>query len=143
MSKHEEGKIFTLRLNLHMASVAGGTQTLAFPDIKNLPNNSAYIRELTFKSQNGKNLSDVFKKIKDLQKKVKAQEEETKHQEEHSQQDNLILAQGKKLLLPDVKVRPNISGRKTSGTLEAHKNGFRFTTKKGEKIGILINSVSF
>ena len=135
VSKHEEGKIVTLRLNLHVASGAGGAQTIAFPEFKNLPNNSAYIRELTFKSQNGRNLNEVFKKIKDLQKKVKAQEEETKYQEEHSEQDNLILIQGKKPVLPDVKVRPNISGRKTSGNLEAHKNGFRFTTKKGERIG--------
>jgi nucleosome binding factor SPN SPT16 subunit len=38
-------------------------------------------------------------------------------------------------------VRPNISGRKTAGILEAHMNGFRFATNKGEKIDIIYNNI--
>jgi len=140
VSKHEEGKIVTLRLNFHVAS-GSGSQSIAFPDIKNLPNNTAYIRELTFKSVNGKGLNETFKKIKDLQKKVKTQEEEKINAEEHGEQDNILLAKGKKPILQEVKVRPNISGKKTSGNLEAHVNGFRFITKKGEKIDLAYKNI--
>jgi len=44
-------------------------------------------------------------------------------------------------MLQDLKVRPNISGKKTSGNLEAHTNGFRFYTKKGEKIDVTFNNI--
>jgi len=140
VSKHEEGKIVTLRLNFHVTA-GSGSQSIAFPDPKNLPANAAYVRELTYKSQNGKNLNEIFKKVKDLQKRVKTQEEEIKNQEEHGEQEGLILNKGKKPILQDIKVRPNISGKKTIGNLEAHLNGFRFVTKKGEKIDVTFKNI--
>lgn len=33
-------------------------------------------------------------------------------------------------------MRPNLTGRKTNGTLEAHMNGFRYQTNKNEKVDI-------
>lgn len=100
--------------------------------------NTFYIRELTFKSRNPKNIADVIKKVKDLQKKAKekATEEREKNSSFDPEEDPLQLIKGKRPMLQDLKVRPNISGKKTSGNLEAHVNGFRFITKKSEKIGI-------
>lgn len=41
--------------------------------------------------------------------------------------------------LPDVWIRPAFGGkgRKVTGTLEAHANGFRYTSPKGEELDIM------
>ena len=38
-------------------------------------------------------------------------------------------------------MRPNITGRKTTGTLEAHTNGLRYTTTKNETIIINYSNI--
>jgi len=38
-------------------------------------------------------------------------------------------------------MRPHLSGRKTNGTLEAHRNGLRFISSKGEKLDILYSNI--
>lgn len=97
-----------------------------------------YIRELTFRTRNIKNVTEVIKKVKDLQKKVKERttEEREKNSSFDPEKEPLELIKGKRPMLQDLKVRPNISGKKTNGNLEAHANGFRFITKKNERIGI-------
>jgi len=80
-------------------------------------------------------MAEVVKKIKDLQKKMKDKVNEEKHAVWDPESDPLILIKGRRPMLQDLKVRPNLSGKKTSGNLEAHANGFRFMTKKGEKLG--------
>ena len=41
--------------------------------------------------------------------------------------------------LPDVWIRPNFGGkgRKVTGQLEAHSNGFRYSSPKGESLDIM------
>lgn len=42
----------------------------------------------------------------------------------------------------DLKVRPNLTGKKISGSLEAHLNGFRYTTSnKSDYLDILYRNV--
>ena len=53
-----------------------------------------YVRELTFRSTNGKNLNEVVKKIKDLQKRIKQKEIE-KAREEVKEQEPLQVIKGK------------------------------------------------
>lgn len=43
--------------------------------------------------------------------------------------------------LSDVEMRPQISGRKTSGALEAHTNGLRFKSKKNEVVDIMYKNI--
>lgn len=45
--------------------------------------------------------------------------------------------------LPDVWIRPNFGGkgRKVTGQLEAHQNGFRYSSPKGESLDIMYRSV--
>jgi nucleosome binding factor SPN SPT16 subunit len=38
-------------------------------------------------------------------------------------------------------MRPSLTGRKTTGTLEAHENGFRFRSDKGGKLDVLYSNV--
>ena len=43
--------------------------------------------------------------------------------------------------LADLTMRPQLSGKKSLGTLEAHTNGLRFTSKKGEAIDVMYANV--
>lgn len=49
------------------------------------------------------------------------------------------LVQGRVYALPDVWIRPAFGGkgRKVTGTLEAHSNGFRYSSPKGEELDIM------
>jgi len=44
-------------------------------------------------------------------------------------------------MLPDLSIRPNLSGRKSQGTLEAHTNGLRFVSNRSEKIDIIYSNI--
>ena len=50
-----------------------------------------------------------------------------------------VMWQGRMFTLPDVWIRPNFGGkgRKMTGQLEAHANGFRYSTPKGESLDIM------
>ena len=50
-----------------------------------------------------------------------------------------LVLQGRVYALPDVWIRPAFGGkgRKVTGTLEAHANGFRYTSPKGEELDIM------
>jgi nucleosome binding factor SPN SPT16 subunit len=51
-------------------------------------------------------------------------------------QAKLILSKDKVPRLSDLSMWPAVSGRKTVGTMEAHVNGLRFTSNKGERVEI-------
>jgi nucleosome binding factor SPN SPT16 subunit len=57
------------------------------------------------------------------------------------EQPKLIPSRDKVPRLSDLSMWPAISGRKTTGTLEAHTNGLRFTSVKGEKVELIYNNV--
>ena len=54
-----------------------------------------------------------------------------------------MLSQGRMYTLPDVWIRPPFGGkgRKVTGQLEAHANGFRYTSPKGEQLDIMYRCV--
>ncbi|XP_017602550.1 PREDICTED: FACT complex subunit SPT16-like, partial [Corvus brachyrhynchos] len=43
--------------------------------------------------------------------------------------------------LKDLYIRPNIAQKRMQGALEAHVNGFRFTSVRGDKVDILYNNI--
>jgi len=51
--------------------------------------------------------------------------------------------QGRMYTLPDVWIRPSFGGkgRKVTGQLEAHSNGFRYSSPKGETLDIMYRYV--
>lgn len=75
--------------------------------------------------------------IKELRKRVTAREAHEKEIKSVVTQEKLIVNKPgvKAPKLTEIFIRPNISGRRTSGTLEAHKNGLRFSSSKGSQIG--------
>ena len=55
----------------------------------------------------------------------------------------LITNFGKRPALDDLYVKPTISGKRSAGRLELHKNGFRFKTKKSEELDITFDNIRF
>jgi nucleosome binding factor SPN SPT16 subunit len=144
-----EGDYVYLRINFaHPGSQIGR-------DNQNFQNPLAtFIKELTFRSSNVKepgelqpssdNLLTAMRLIKDLQKKYRTQEAEEKEKEGAVKQDKLKLnPPGAKMAprLKDLFVRPNIVAKRLSGTLEAHINGFRYHSVRGDDIDVLYNNI--
>ena len=54
----------------------------------------------------------------------------------------IVINQGKgNPKLKDLYVRPNLAQKRLSGVLEAHVNGFQYTSIRGDKIDILYNNI--
>ncbi|PFH33812.1 putative transcriptional elongation factor [Besnoitia besnoiti] len=123
---------FVLRVNFQVP----GSQTLTLkgeenplPDLSGRPD-TVFIKELMFKSEDGRHLQTIFRTIKEQLKRVKQKALEDDVAGEMTEQDKLILNRtGRRVLLKDLMIRPNIAPgmRKLIGTLEAHTNGLRFT----------------
>lgn len=136
VSRQTEGRINSLRFNFN---VPGNTaNAFLFPDPNTSSFRPVYIKELTYRSADVEHLGTVFKTIKDIQKVQK--QGQLMHDVDTSQ-DKLDVISGRKPSLMDLKMRPNLTGRKTTGILEAHRNGFRFQEKKGEMVDILFSNV--
>ncbi|TKR75723.1 hypothetical protein L596_016975 [Steinernema carpocapsae] len=142
-----EGDYTYLRINFaHPGSQIG-------KDTQNFPNPLAtYVKEMSYRSSNqkepgeitatGENLSTAFRLIKEMQKRYRTQEAEEREREGAVKQDKLILSTAKgNPKLKDLSVRPNIIQKKIAGTVEAHVNGFRYTSLRGDKIDVLYNNI--
>lgn len=113
---------------------------------------ATFVKELTYRSTNTKepgelsapssNLNTAFRLIKDIQKNRKTREAEESEKANLVQQDSLIVGVGKgNPKLKDLYIRPNIVQKRLIGVLEAHTNGFRYTSIRGDKVDILYNNI--
>lgn len=149
ISQSIEGDYTYLRINFfHPGSTLEKGSVFPNPD-------AIFLKEVTYRSSNNKelgelrdsapsaNLSDSFMAIKIVQKKFKTREAEEKEKEGVVKQDSLVLTQHSKVSpkLKDLFIRPNIYTKRVSGSLEAHVNGFRFTSIKGDKVDIMYNNI--
>lgn len=139
-SETTQGQWTYLRVNFHLP----GGNMMQFPAMESPQ--ALYIKELTFKtSQGGSNnrLKIAFQKIKEAIKNVKTQEAEdqVKHEQNDHHVEDLITIKGRKEILENVVVRPNLSGKKTIGSLEIHQNGVRFSSTKGERVDVTFSNV--
>jgi len=139
VSKNEEGKFTYLRINFFAPGVMLRDSGFYLPEAKTA--SAFYIRELTFKSADSKPITNSFRLLKELIKRVKAKENEEQEKKDLVDQEGLVLIKGKRPTLPDLIVRPNISGKKTTGTLEGHQNGLRFVSNKGEKVDLIYHNI--
>lgn len=88
------------------------------------------------------NLGTAFRLIKDVQKRFRTREAEEREKEDLVKQDTLILSTNKgNPKLKDLYIRPNIVTKRMTGALEAHNNGFRYTSVRGDKVDILYNNI--
>ena len=133
-----------LRINFYTPGQAGG---------KDIPKNfqkllvkhgAAYtfIKELTFRSLDPRNLTQVHRMYLELRKRVRQREMQLEEERGLVVQEKLMRIKDDRIpKLTDVFMRPQISGRKTVGNLEAHQNGFRFTSMKGEVIDVMYGNI--
>merc|ERR1719237_638620 len=149
ISQSVEGDYTYLRINFFHpgASIGkeGGAGGFTNPE-------ATFLKELTYRSTNvrepgelstpSSNLNNSFRMIKDIQKLYKMREAEEKEKADLVQQDTLVVTQGKGYpKLKDLYIRPNIVQKRLSGTLEAHVNGFRYTSIRGDKVDIMYNNI--
>ena len=110
--------------------------------IKETSPESHFLREISLKSRTANNLNTTFMKIKELRKRVQAREKQEALEADLVTQAALqLIKTGKVHRLRDCYVRPNVGGKKSSGTLELHANGLRFVTGRGEKLDIIFKNV--
>ena len=149
ISQSIEGDYTYLRINFFTpGTTISKTESAMFTN----KGDSTFLKELTYRSTNLKeageisapcsNLNTAFRLIKVVQKKFKTREAEKREKEGIVEQDSLVLANSKtNPKLKDLYIRPNIITKRIHGTLEAHNNGFRFTSIRGDKVDIMYNNI--
>lgn len=148
ISQSIEGDYTYLRINFfHPGATMGRNEGGSYsnPD-------ATFVKEVTYRSLNTKepgeisapsaNLNTAFRLIKEVQKRFKTREAEEREKEDLVKQDTLVLSQNKgNPKLKDLYIRPNIVTKRMNGSLEAHTNGFRYTSVRGDKVDILYNNI--
>ncbi|XP_076649474.1 SPT16 homolog, facilitates chromatin remodeling subunit dre4 isoform X1 [Halictus rubicundus] len=148
ISQSVEGDYTYLRINFfHPGATMGRNEGGTYPQP-----DATFVKEVTYRSTNTKepgeisapssNLNTAFRLIKEVQKKFKNREAEEREKEDLVKQDTLVLSQNKgNPKLKDLYIRPNIVSKRMTGGLEAHVNGFRYTSVRGDKVDILYNNI--
>ncbi|KAK6777074.1 hypothetical protein RDI58_023791 [Solanum bulbocastanum] len=116
-------------------------------DANALKNQGAiYLKEASFRSKDPRHISEVVQQIKTLRRNVMARESERAERATLVTQEKLVLAGNKfkPVRLSDLSIRPSFGGRarKLPGTLEAHVNGFRYSTSRtDERVDIMFGNI--
>ena len=101
-----------------------------------------YIKDLTYRSLDKKNLTQVFRLYQELRKRVRQREQKAEQEKHLVVQDKLVRLKDQRVpRLQDLTMRPQITGRKCVGTLEAHENGLRFISTRGETLDVLYSNI--
>ncbi|XP_026545907.1 FACT complex subunit SPT16-like, partial [Notechis scutatus] len=148
ISMSVEGDYTYLRINFYCpGSALGRNEGNIFPNPE-----ATFVKEITYRASNIKtpgeqmvpalNLQNAFRIIKVVQKRYKTREAEEKEKEGIVKQDSLVINLNRSNpKLKDLYIRPNIAQKRMQGSLEAHVNGFRFTSVRGDKVDILYNNI--
>uniref|UniRef100_A0AAQ5YHJ8 FACT complex subunit n=1 Tax=Amphiprion ocellaris TaxID=80972 RepID=A0AAQ5YHJ8_AMPOC len=148
ISMSVEGDYTYLRINFYVpGSSLGRQEGNIFPNP-----DATFVKEITYRASNLKapgdtsvpstNLQNAFRIIKEVQKRYKTREAEEKEKEGIVKQDSLVINLNRSNpKLKDLYIRPNIAQKRMQGSLEAHTNGFRFTSVRGDKVDILYNNI--
>ena len=104
--------------------------------------NRSFIKEITYRSLNSKNLTLVFQQYSELRKRIRQREQKAEQEKDLVVQTKLVRIKDQRIpRLQDIYMRPQISGRKCIGILEAHQNGLRYVSSKGEEICVMYPNV--
>jgi len=164
-----------LRLNFYSAGQAIGKDApanMAKLVAKYAPYTS-FIREMTFRSIDGHNLTLVsnylcstsfsvgmpkshifcvplspgeqaYRQISELRKRARAREIKEMEEATLVEQPKLVRIKNERVSrLSDLSMRPVFGGRKTQGNLEAHTNGLRFISTRGEVVDIMYSNIKY
>ncbi|XP_057869393.2 FACT complex subunit SPT16 isoform X1 [Cryptomeria japonica] len=113
------------------------TPTMKFPS-------SIYVKEISFRSKDQRHINQVVQMIKSHRRSVAMKESERAERATLVTQEKLQLSKTKPTRLTDLWIRPVFGGRgrKMTGTLEAHHNGFRYSTMRAqERVDIMYQNI--
>ena len=125
--RQSDGELSHIRFNFFHPGLA--VSNLCFPSAETLTNDTIYLQELVYRTQQHDNALTLTNRIKELRKKWLNRDTLTE------KVANINL--GTKIsILHELKMRPSLGGKKMKGTLTAYTNGFRFITKKNDIVQI-------
>ncbi|KAI3435579.1 hypothetical protein D9Q98_001644 [Chlorella vulgaris] len=133
-SNNQDGEHAYIRLNFNFSG--------AYEPVSRHPA-AAYLKELSFRSADVRHAAKVVQEVKAMRSAVLQREKEKAERATLVQQEKLVRGKGRVYALPDVWIRPAFAGkgRKVTGTLEAHGNGFRYTSPKGDELDIMYRNI--
>lgn len=131
VTSSQDGGISLIRINFNVPGAAFGagyTPAVKYPD-------SVFLREVSYRSSDARHSNQVVQLLKTMRRQVAQRENERAERATLVTQERLQLLKGRAPRLSDVWIRPNFGGRgkKATGTLEAHANGFRYATNKADE----------
>ena len=104
-------------------------------------NNPVIVHEISYRYRDSISVQNLITQIKEMIKDYKAKEQEMKEKEDIIEQEKIIIRKEKKIFLQEMLIKPFISNKKVQGVLEAHMNGFRFISTKGERVDIIYKNI--
>ena len=133
-----------LRVNFYAAGLAVGKEASrnVIKLVAKYAPYATFIREMTFRSMDGHNLNQAYRMIMELRKRFRAIEVQEQQEATLVKQDKLVRTKNERVpRLSDLTMRPVFAGRKTQGNLEAHQNGLRFISNRGESVDIIYSNI--
>lgn len=140
VTSHQDNRTCTIRIFFNVPG-------MPFSNDSNLKSQGEiYLKEITFRSKDPRHSSEVVQQIKTLRRQVASRESERAERATLVTQEKLQLTsnRNKPVRLSDVWIRPAFGGRgrKLTGTLESHVNGFRYSTSRAdERVDIMYGNV--
>lgn len=84
----------------------------------------------------------AYRQISELRKRVRTRELQEQEEANLVVQEKLVRTRNERVpRLSDLSMRPVFAGRKTQGNLEAHTNGLRFVSTRGENLEIMYSNI--
>lgn len=101
------------------------------------------VKEMSFRTSNANHATSIVRDIKTLRSLVLQRDREKAERATLVKQEKLNLAKNRMHILKDVWMRPAFvgKGRKMAGHLEAHVNGFRYKTPRGEELDVMYRNI--
>ncbi|XP_065003981.1 FACT complex subunit SPT16-like [Musa acuminata AAA Group] len=142
VTSHQDNRTCTIRIIFNVPGTPFSphdANTLKFQG-------AVYLKEITFRSKDPRHSSEVVQQIKTLRRHVTSRESERAERATLVTQEKLQLSGNrmKPIKLPDLWIRPSFGGRgrKLTGTLEAHVNGFRYSTSRpDERVDVMFANI--
>ena len=102
-----------------------------------------FVKELSFRTANSNHATSIVRDIKTLRSVVMSRDKEKAERATLVKQEKLIPGKQRVVVLKDIWMRPAFAGkgRKMTGQLEAHTNGFRYKTPKGEELDVMYRNI--
>jgi nucleosome binding factor SPN SPT16 subunit len=103
---------------------------------------SVLIKEMLYRSRESQRLTAAYRMIQELRKRFRQHAAKAAEEADLVPQEKLVKMRDQRIpRMADLTMRPFISGKKTMGTLEAHTNGLRFTSKKHEILDVMFTNI--